>query len=232
MSNFAGLILLAIIFGGMAVLFWYTRSSDKIEINESFAMERGWDFKDVLPQFGQAQRKRILKADSPFTWELEISLRQSTVNTSIPATSTIWRTGEVGLDEGMIVIGPKLSGGMSDIDLSSPLVAAFFRFFMAGDLANEISNLKPTDMPDGENLTILATDPNRAPAVLYAGLMEEYRLWLTRFKKEESFPVMLLNPNRLQFKTRKALKKADEVDQFVDFAIRSARKIQTVRNSF
>ncbi len=65
---------------------------------------------------------------------------------------------------------------MGDIDLSSPLAAAFFRFFM-GDLA----------------------------AVLDAGLLEEYRLWLTRFKKEESFPVMLLNPNWLQFKIRWSL---------------------------
>ncbi len=207
-------------------MFLYTRSSGKIEINESFAMERGWDFKDVLPQFGQAQRKRILKADTPFNWELEISLKQSTSDVSIPVTSTIWRTDEIRLDKGMIVIGPKLSSGMEDIDLSSPLVATFFGFFM-GDLANEISNLKPADMPGGKNLTILATDPNRVPAVLDAGVSEEYRLWLTRFKKRETFPVMLLSQNWLQFKTRKALKKADEVDQFVDFSIRSAQKIQT-----
>jgi len=226
MSNLAGLILLATIFGGMAVLFWYTRSSGKMEINESFAMERGWDFKDVLPRFGQAQRKRMLKADNPFPWELEISLRQSTSDVSIPVTSTIWKTDEVRLDEGMIVIGPKLTGGMEDIDLSSPLVAPFFRIFM-GDLANEIGNLKPASMPASGNFMILASDPNRVPAVLDEGVLEEYRLWLTRFKKEETFPVMLLTPNWLQFKIRKALKKADEVDRFVDFSIRSAQKIQT-----
>lgn len=227
MSNIAGLILLVIIFAGMAALFWYTRSSDKLEINESFAMERGWDFKDVLPQFGQAQRKRILKADTPFSWEVEISLQQSTSDVSIPVTSTVWRTDEIHWDEGMIVIGPKLTGGMEHIDLSSPLVSTFFRFFM-GDLANEIANLKPADMPDSGKLTILATDPNRVPAVLDDGVFEEYRLWLTRFKKEETFPVMLLSQHWLQFKVRKALKKADEVDQFVDFSIRSAQKIQKI----
>jgi hypothetical protein len=227
MSNIAGLILLVIIFAGMAALFWYTRSSDKLEINESFAMERGWDFKDVLPQFGQAQRKRILKTDTPFSWEVEISLQQSTNDVSIPVTSTIWRTDEIHLDEGMIVIGPKLTGGMEDIDLSSPLVSTFFRIFR-GDLANEIGNLKPVDMPYNGNLTILATDPDRASAVLDDGVLEEYRLWLTRYDKEETFPVMLLSQDWLQFKVRKALKKADEVDQFVDFSIRAAQKIQTV----
>ena len=227
MSNIAGLILLVIIFAGMAALFWYTRSSDKLEINESFAMERGWDFKDVLPQFGQAQRKRILKADTPFSWEVEISLQQSTSDVSIPVTSTVWRTDEIHLDEGMIVIGPKLTGGMEGIDLSSPLVTTFFRIFL-GDLANEIGKLKPADIPDSGNLTILATDPNCVPAVLDVGIFEEYRLWLTRFRKEETFPVMLLSQDWLQFKVRKALKKADEVDQFVDFSIRAAQKIQTV----
>jgi hypothetical protein len=221
MSETIGLIIFAAMLTVLAVLLVdYFRKRERVEIDEAFAQARGWEYRDALPQFGRAQRQRVLSpADlDPFPWELIILLPQAGSSATVPVSSTVWRTTRVRLERGVCVIGPPLSQPIGQIDLSSPIVSGLFRLFL-GDDALQLANLQQVLLPDTARLTVLATDPQQASDLLKDEMIDQYDAWLNRFPDEGCFPVLLLNETELQFKVRKALTKASDVDSFVEFCI-------------
>jgi hypothetical protein len=221
MSETIGLIIFAAMLTVLAILLVnYFRKRERIEIDEAFARARGWEYRDALPQFGRAQRQRVFgPADpDPFPWELTISLPQPGSSATVPVASTVWRTEQVRLEQGVCVIGPLLSQPIGQIDLSSSLMSGLFRLFLGDDVAH-LASLQQVILPDTARLTILATDPQQASELLTDEVIDQYDDWLNRFPDEHFFPVLLLNETGLQFKVRKALTKARHADSFVKFCI-------------
>ena len=221
MSETIGLIIFAVMLTVLAILLVdYFRKREKIEIDEAFAQTRGWKYRDALPQFGRAQRQRVFGPTdpNPFPWELIISLPQAGSSATMPVTSTVWRTAQVRLEQGVCVIGPLLSQPIGQIDLSSPIMSGLFRLFLGDDVLH-LASLQQVTLPDTTRLTVLATDPQQASELLKDEVIDRYDGWLNRFPDEDCFPVLLLNATELQFKVRKALTKASDADSFVKFCI-------------
>lgn len=225
MPGYVGLMIL----GAIAVLFVILlRPYFKgIETNAEFANERGWQFQDVLPQFGHAQRQHIFhgRSSEGIEWELVINLKQSSTRT-MPVASTIWSTEQIRSSNGIVLIGPKLDKLFDTLDLSNPLVTMFFRMIL-GDEAERIADLKRVSIEGQGDLTVLAVDSEYGQKIVTSEVLACYQHWSKEYKGEERFPVLFLGKNRLQFKVKRALTKAAEADAFVNFCLNVTALVKT-----
>jgi hypothetical protein len=227
MSEYVGLIALGVVGAFFAVLLmYYFKTMQRVETGEQFAHERGWQFQDVLPQLGHAQRQHIFRGRSAdgIEWEMVINLKQSTTQT-IPVASTVWSTDQIRSRNGIVLVGPKLDKFFDSLDLSNPLVAMFFRMIL-GDEADRIGDLKRVTIEGPSNLTVLANDSKYGKKIVTSEVLDYYQDWVKRYKGEERFPVLFLSNDRLQFKVKRALTRAAEADAFVNFCLRVASSVR------
>jgi hypothetical protein len=227
MSEYVGLIALGVVGAFFAVLLmYYFKTMQRVETGAEFAHERGWQFQDVLPQFGHAQRQHIFRGRSAegFEWEMVINLKQSTTQT-IPVASTVWSTDQIRSSNGIVLVGPKLDKLFDSLDLSNPLVAMFFRMIL-GDEADRIDDLKRVTIEGLCDLTVLATDSEYGKKIVTSELLDCYQNWMKTYKGEERFPVLLLSKDRFQFKVKRVLTRAAEADAFVNFCLRVALSVK------
>ncbi len=220
MPGYVGLLILAAIGALFAILLipYFKR----VETGSEFAHKRGWQFQDVLPQLGRAQRQHIFRGRSAdgIEWEMVINLKRST-SRAIPVASTIWSTSQIWSSNGIVLIGPKLDKYFDTLDLSNPLVTMFFRTIL-GDEAEQISELKRMPIEGQSNLTVLVTDSEYGKKIVTSEVLGYYQDWGKDYKGEERFPILFLGKDRLQFKVKRALTKAAEADVFVNFCVKVA----------
>lgn len=218
MPGYIGLIIFGAILALFALLLipYFKR----VETGAEFANERGWQFQDVLPQPGRAQRQHVFRGRSSdgIEWEMVMNLKQSTTKT-IPVASTIWSTDQIRSRSGIVLIGPKLDKYFDTLDLSNPLVTMFFRMVL-GDEADQISDLRRVQIEGQDNMTVLATDSEYGQKIVTSEVLGCYQDWGKDYKGEDHFPILFLGENRLQFKVKRALTKAAEADAFVNFCVR------------
>lgn len=219
MSQILGLVALGIIIGGFVLLFFLFNRAQRVEINAEFARERGWQFQDVLPQFGCAQRQHILRGSSPdgLEWEMVIHLQQSTT-TTVPPASTLWSTDQIRSEKGLVLIGPQVDKSFDTLDLSHPLLNALLRM-MLGDAADQLPQLQRVPMTSPTVLTVLATDIEYGQTIITPKILDCYQDRLDVYPGEKHFPILLLRDTGLQIKVREALNKTAEVDAFVNFCV-------------
>jgi hypothetical protein len=227
MVDYMGLLVFGIVCVFFAILLvYYFKTTLRVETGAEFAQKRGWQFQDVLPQFGRAQRQHIFRGTSPegLTWELAINLKQSTTGT-IPVASTIWSTDQIRSRQGIVLIGPKLDKFFNTLDLSNPLTTMFFRMIL-GDEAEQIPNLKRLPIEGQHNLTVLATESEYGQQIVSTEVLGSYQDWSKKYKGEDYVPIFFLGKNTCQFKVKKALTKAIEADAFVNFCLRVATLVK------
>jgi hypothetical protein len=226
MPNYIGLLILGVIIAFFIILFLVTYR--RVEIGAAFAKERGWEFQDVLPQFGQAQRQRLFRGMSAdgVSWEMIVNLKQST-SRAVPVASTIWSTDQIRSSSGIVLIGPTLDPSFEQFDLSNPIITMFFRMIL-GDDADQMSDLQRVLIPEQSTVNVLATNREYARAIVTAEVLDCYQKWLMTYKHEEYFPVLFLNRDHLQFKVQRALTKAADADAFVNLCLNVT---SLVRNS-
>jgi hypothetical protein len=228
MSEYGGLIALGVVGTFFAVLLiYYFKTMQRVETGEQFAHERGWQFQDVLPQLGHAQRQYIFRgrsADKGIEWEMVINLKQSTTQT-IPIASTVWSTDQIRSSNGIVLVGPKLDKFFDTLDLSNPMVTMFFRMIL-GDEADRIGDLKRVTIEGTSNLTVLATDSEYGKKIITSEVLDWYQDWIKRYKGEERFPVLFLSNDRFQFKVKRTLTRAAEADAFVNFCLGVASSVR------
>jgi hypothetical protein len=224
MPEYIGLIIFGAILALFAILL--IPHFKRVETGAEFASKRGWQFQDVLPQPGRAQRQHVFRGRSSdgIEWEMVINLKQSTTET-IPVTSTIWSTEQIRSSSGIVLIGPKLDKYFDSLDLSNPVVSMFFRMIL-GDEADQISNLKRLPIEGQSNLTVLATDSEYGQKIVTSEVFSCYQDWRKEYKEEKRFPILFLGENRLQFKVKRALTNAAEADAFVNFCSRVATLVK------
>lgn len=227
MSEYVGLLALGIVGVFFAILLiYYFRTMPRVETGAEFAKERGWQFQDVLPQFGRAQRQHIFRGRSPdgIAWEMVINLKQSS-SRHIPIASTIWSTDQIRSNKEIVLVGPKLDPSFDDFNLSNPLVTLFFRMIL-GDEADQISELKRVPIADQNTMTILATDSEYGKKIVTSEVLGCYQDWGKDYKGEDRFPILFLGRNALQFKVKSALTKAAEADTFANFCLKVATLVK------
>ncbi len=217
MANMLGLLVFALIVAGFVALFFYLNLQQRVEIDAAFAGERGWQFEDLLPQFGRAQRQHILRgrSDTGTEWEVIISLQQATTM-AVPVASTMWNTQQVRSANGLVLIGPQLDKSFDTLDLSHPLVKMGLKM-MLGDTAEQIPDLQRVPMPGQDALTVLAVDGTYAQTIVTSTILDSYGMWMQRYGGKELVPICVLRDTSLQIKVQKALTKAADVDAFVRF---------------
>jgi hypothetical protein len=219
MSQIVGLLVLGLIIGGFALLFFVLNCGQRVEINAEFARQREWRFQDVLPQFGRAQRQHILQGNSSdgLEWEMVIYLQQSTT-TTVSTASTIWSTEQIRSEKGLVLVGPQLDKTFDALDLSHPLLNTVLKT-MLGDEADQLPQLQRVPMIFPTALTVFAADIEYGKTIITPKILDCYQGWRHVYPGEKYFPILLLRNSSLQMKIRKALIKAAEVDAFVNFCV-------------
>lgn len=220
MSETFGLVIFGLIVGFFALLFWLTYA--RVETGAKFASERGWEFQDLLPQFGRAQRQHIFRSASPdgILWELVINLKQSDTQT-VPIASTVWSVAQIHSRRGLVLLGPALGASFDQFDFTHPVITLFLRVIL-GDEADQISHLQRVPLEGQSKLTVLATNPDEARRMITLELLEHYQTWLKTYTGEDLFPVLYVNQQRVQIKVKNPLTKATDADAFVAFCLNVA----------
>ncbi len=206
-----GLIIAVIILAILGGVVWFTQRRQKIDETAlaQVAQSQGWQYEksyqlahlgsgNVLRyQFSSVQEDRG-------AWTLDIESASAGAGGS-SQQNTIWRSEEVKLSEGLVLIGPRPKDMPASFDLGGVLIQAALQMLLRGALGNDAPDTaKVREVRRGspdflQHYLVFATDEALAGRLLTSHV-ERALLALTQSLKEKQRPAVVFWNRGLQVK--------------------------------
>lgn len=206
-----GLIIAVVILAILGGALWFTQRRQKIDETNlaQLAQSQGWQYQKSyeLSQLGSGNvlRYRFSQAHGDGgAWTLDIETASAGAGGS-PLQNTIWRSEDVKLPEGLVLIGPRPKDLPANLDCGGMLTQAALQMLLRATLGNDApdtSHLREVKngSPDllGHYL-VFATDET-LPGRLLTSQAESVLLALSRSLKEKQRPAVVFWKQGLQVK--------------------------------
>jgi type II secretory pathway pseudopilin PulG len=206
-----GLIIAVVILAVLGGALWFTQRRQKI--NETalaqLAQSQGWQYQKSyeLSHLGSGNvlRYRFSQAhEDGGGWTLDIETASAGAG-GAPLQSTIWRSADVKLPDGLVLIGPRPKDMPANLDFGGMLTQAALQMLLRATLGNDApdtSHLREVKKGSPDLLghyLVFATD-EALPGRLLTSEVERALLALTRSLKEKQRPAVVFREQGLQVK--------------------------------
>jgi len=206
-----GLIIAVVILAVLGTVVWFTQRRQKVNETalEQVAQSQGWQYQKSyeLSHLGSGNvlRYRFSNASgNNRAWTLDIESASAGTGGS-PQQNTIWRSEEVNLPDGLVLIGPRPKDLPANFDLGGILMQAALQMLLRatlGSAAPETARLHEVKRGSPELLEhclVFATEES-LPGRLMSTQAEKALLDLTLILKEKQRPAVVLWKQGLQVK--------------------------------
>ena len=205
-----GLIIVIVILAVLGGVLWFTQRRQKI--NETalaqLAQSQGWQYQKSyeLSQLGSGNvlRYRFSQAHGDGgAWTLDIGTASAAGGA--PLQNTIWRSEDVKLPEGLVLIGPRPKDMPANLDLGGLLTQAALQMLLRATLGNDapdtshLREVKTGSLDLLRHYLVFATDEASAGCLL-TSQAESSLLALTQSLKEKQRPAVVFWKQGLQVK--------------------------------
>lgn len=207
--------------GGIAYLWLRLHETSRREALQALAARRGWALTISEEKLGRPGVLRLMPRGGP-TWTVET--RNTGTALERPwrpvAQSTEFLTDDPRWDEGMIVIAGPLAEGTRPEGEGAPQNdpgRALIERLLGPETAAHAPLLQLWSAPGGA--TVLASAPP-TPRIDLSDMGKHMAAWAGDSRTP---PVIVLGPDGLRLHLPVGLRRADQMERFIDFALETAR---------
>lgn len=222
--NWAGLLTMAAIALGFALLAWFlVIKPGKINRKglDAMALRRGWALTRTAPDHGQGVKFRVTPLDNA-GWSCVVT-RYVQSETGGAILSTDFESPRVLVSQGMVLIGPAIADASAKTaetmlsQMGGMLEHMLLKKLLGEDIAAEFAGLRlvPNAAP---GVTVFATDgtPAQELTQMFVTLMAD---WRNTYRDERAFPILIATPARTRLRLRVDASDPVMLEAFVKTAI-------------
>lgn len=207
--------------GGIGYLWLRLHETSRREALQALAARRGWALTISEEKLGRPGVLRLMPRGGP-TWTVETRNTPDAPAQPIrpAAQTTEFLTDEPRWEDGLIVIAGPLSGvtpAAADGSLDNDAGRTLVRQLLGPAPAGYAAHLRPWPGPD--SATVLATAAP-TPRIDLSDMGKHMASWTG---DPRTPPVIVLGPDGLRLHLPVGLRRADQMERFIDFALETAR---------